>query len=316
MDSDLAIRTEDLTKYYRKSFFRRCADPALSNLTLEVPRSSVFGFLGPNGAGKTTTIRCLMDLIRPTSGQAWVLGKPCTDIRIREKVGYLPDSPAFGAHLTAEQFLSICTRLLGIQRAERPRRISEVLDIVHMTRHRHSQLAGFSRGMLQRIGIAQALLNDPELLILDEPLVGLDPEGRKELLQIMQDRKEHGVAVFFCSHILSDVESLCDRIGILSEGRLKTSGPLEDLLAPNGAVLQVPAEQDELAKELMGMADSSHRGENNSWVLEFADSEKVAEVSARAFPEGVSLKQRKEKLEDLFFRMTKIQGGDEAEPAS
>ena len=175
MDSEFAIKTEGLTKYYRKSFWRRAAEPALSELTLSVPRNSVFGFLGPNGAGKTTTIRCLMDLIRPTEGNAWVLGKPCSDIRIREKIGYLPDSPAFGTHMSAVQFLKTCCRLLKMADGDSKIKIEEVLDVVRMTKHRNSQLSGFSRGMLQRIGIAQALLNDPELLILDEPAASLEP---------------------------------------------------------------------------------------------------------------------------------------------
>ncbi len=305
MDDNLAIRTEGLTKHYRGSFWRLRPEPAIADLDLLVPRSTVFGFLGPNGAGKTTTIRCLMDLIRPTKGKAWVLSKPCGDIKVREKVGYLPDTPAFGSHLTAGQFLNICARLLKIPKADRGNRVEEVLHIVRMTEHRNQDLNGFSRGMLQRVGVAQALLNKPELLILDEPLVGLDPEGRKELLQILRERKEEGVCVFFCSHILHDVENLCDRIGILSRGRLKLSGPLSKLLSSNGCNVTVPAAQEEFAKELLSEADGSRRGKDGQWILEFEDEARADEIQDRELPDGVTVEGRRESLEDLFFRMTR-----------
>ncbi|MEM2915683.1 MAG: ABC transporter ATP-binding protein, partial [Candidatus Bathyarchaeia archaeon] len=256
MSDGLAIKTQGLTKYYRLSWFRRAPVPALDRLNLEVPQSCVFGFLGPNGAGKTTTIRCLMDLIRPTSGQAWVLGKPIGDIAIREKIGYLPDSPAFGTHLTPWQFLNICARLLKLPSSIRPQRIEAVLEMVHMKDHKHEAMSGFSRGMLQRIGIAQAMLNLPKLLILDEPLVGLDPEGRRELLDIVRERKSEGVCVFFCSHILSDVETLCDQIGILYKGKLQIVGEIKSLLGENGIQITIPADQEETIQSLLKFADS------------------------------------------------------------
>ncbi|RMD77878.1 MAG: ABC transporter ATP-binding protein [Lentisphaerae bacterium] len=305
MTEEYAIKTENLTKYYRLSWFRRAPHPALSNLNLEVPRRCVFGFLGPNGAGKTTTIRCLMDLIRPTSGRAWVLGKPCGNIRIREKIGYLPDSPAFGTHLTPRQFLSICARLLKLHGEERNKRIDNVLEMVHMREHADEAMSGFSRGMLQRIGIAQAMLNLPQLLILDEPLVGLDPEGRHELLSIIRERKEDGVCVFFCSHILSDVESLCDQVGILRKGELQIAGRLKDLLQENGVVVKIPPHQEDAAKDLLPLADSSHRGEGGLLILEVMQPENVERIRAQELPDGIEIAPRKEKLEDLFFRITK-----------
>lgn len=316
MDSDFAIKIDGLTKFYRKSFWRKAAEPALEELTLNVPRNSVFGFLGPNGAGKTTTIRCLMDLIRPSKGNAWVLGKPCSDIRVREKIGYLPDSPAFGSHLSAAQFLKTCCRLLRISDADAKLKIEEVLDIVRMSKHRNDQLSGFSRGMLQRIGIAQALLNEPELLILDEPLVGLDPVGRRELLDIVRGRKENGVCVFFCSHILSDVESLCDHVGILSNGKLMASGQMSSLLKSTGHTVSVPIRYEDFAKKAMMVADNSHRGDDGRWVLEFESDDEFRKLEKDGLPDGVECFDRKERLDDLFFRMTKesdVQASDDGE---
>jgi ABC-2 type transport system ATP-binding protein len=304
MGSEFAIHTENLTKHYRKSFWKKALEPALDKLSISVPHGSVFGFLGPNGAGKTTTIRCLMDLIRPTGGSAWVLGEPCSNIDVRGKIGYLPDSPAFGTHLSARQFLKTCAKLLRLTDRDAKLKIDEVLGIVRMSKHKNEQLSGFSRGMLQRIGIAQALLNDPELLILDEPLVGLDPVGRKELLDIVRSRKEAGVSVFFCSHILSDVESLCDRVGILNEGRLMVTGTMDDLLTANGCSLSIPAASEEFAKGAMMQADNSHREADGGWVLEFFDDKKFEAIAEKGLPDNVRKVVRKEGLEDLFFRMT------------
>ena len=304
MPSDTAIKTEGLTKDYSGFWRPDSPDPALKELNLSVPRGTVFGFLGPNGAGKTTTIRCLMDLIRPTRGKAWVLGESTDNIDVRAKVGYLPDSPSFGAYLSAQGFLQQCARLLKIPRDRRAGRLDEVLHAVRMQDHRTELLSTFSRGMLQRIGIAQALLNEPELLILDEPLVGLDPEGRKEVLQIMRERGDKGVCVFFCSHILSDVEALCDRVGILSRGELQAVGTTAHLLAAEGAELTIPAAHEALARELLITADSSSRGPDQTWILEFSDKETIRSLRDRDLPPDVSMRQRRERLETLFFRLT------------
>lgn len=302
---DLAIRTEGLTKYYRGTFWKLSSEPALANLDLQVPRGVVFGFLGPNGAGKTTTIRCLMDLIRPSEGNAWVLGANSGDVQIRERIGYLPDNPSFSQHLSAVQFLNLCGKLLRIPSDQRRIRISEVLDAVDMAEHGGKPLRSFSRGMIQRIGIAQALLNRPDLLILDEPLVGLDPHGRKDLLEIVSQQKEKGTCIFFCSHILSDVEKLCDRVGILNKGRLLCSGPLQEMLGAKGIEIVVPPDQIELAKELMPEAAETHHDEHGAWRLIFEPGETTERLKERSLPAGVELKPRKETLEELFFRLTR-----------
>lgn len=299
---DLAIRIEGMTKYYKRSFFRLNDYASLDDLNLSIPRGKVFGFLGPNGAGKTTTIRCLMDLIRPSSGRAWVLGKPCGDVAIRERMGYLPDSPSFASYLTARQFVMLCARLLKIPKTQRKQRVDEVLELVRMSEHANERLGGFSRGMIQRIGIAQSILNHPDLLILDEPLVGLDPEGRKELLEIVREQKRRGVCVFFCSHILSDVERICDSIGILCRGKLVCTGPLNEMLAPKGLRLDIPISEETLIKELLMEADDSHKREDGGWSLAFHEGPKCQRLMERQFPESVHLNPIRESLEDLFFR--------------
>jgi len=305
MTDDFAIVAEGLTKQYRGAFWRLLPKPALDHLNLQVPRGIVFGFLGPNGAGKTTTIRCLMDLIRPSSGSAHVLGIPCGNVAVRERIGYLPDNPAFSPHLTARQFLILCAKLLKIPRDQRDGRIESVLASVQMSEHAGRYLKEFSRGMIQRVGIAQALLNKPELLILDEPLVGLDPHGRKDLLEIVREQRKLGTCIFFCSHILSDVEKLCDRVGILSGGKLLCSGTLDELLGGKGAELLIPPGNDATAKELMVEADETHHLPDGSWRLDYLSEESASKLRQRELPDGVTVRSRKESLEELFFRTTK-----------
>jgi ABC-2 type transport system ATP-binding protein len=308
--SDLALRTEGLTKHYRDFFWRQKAEASLDSLDLEIDRGIVFGFLGPNGAGKTTTIRCLVDLIRPTRGNAWVLGKPCGDVQVRKRIGYLPDAPAFDSHLTAQQFLMLCSRLLKLPRRDRRDKVESVLVEVGMTEHAKEPLGDFSRGMIQRIGIAQALLNDPELLILDEPLVGLDPHGRRELLEIVLAQKKNGTTVFFCSHILSDVEKLCDSVGILNRGRLQCAGPLEKLLGVAGVYVTVAGDVDGASQMVMS-ADGSQKLEDGAWRLEFENTEKWEAACAGKVPESARIESRSEGLEAFFFRT--IKGAESAD---
>ena len=302
---DLAIRTEGLSKQYRGPFFRLRPQAAIDQIDLRVPRGVVFGFLGPNGAGKTTTIRCLMDLIRPTGGRAWVLGTPCGDVAIRQRIGYLPDNPAFSPHLTAWRFLGLCAKLLRIASDQRRERIREALEVVSMSEHAHQRLGEFSRGMIQRIGIAQAILNRPDLLILDEPLVGLDPHGRKDLLDIVLQQKKRGACVFFCSHILSDVEKLCDQVGILSRGKLLCAGSLDDLLGAKGMQVTIPAAHEALARELTLQADDTHHLDGGGWRLTFANGQRAEALQERSWPEDVQVQPFREGLEECFFRLTR-----------
>jgi ABC-2 type transport system ATP-binding protein len=226
-----AIRTENLTKHYSVGFWRRRPYAALDGLSLQVEQGEVFGFLGPNGAGKTTTLKLLMQLIYPTSGHAEILGRPVGDIGVRRRIGYLPENPYFYDNLTAEELLVYFAQVFGYPAREGRQRASRLLDEVGIGAERRLQLRKFSKGMVQRVGIAQALINDPEVVFLDEPMSGLDPLGRREVRELILRLRAKGCAVFFSSHVLSDAEALCSRVAILVKGRLAATGRLGDLLA-------------------------------------------------------------------------------------
>lgn len=223
------LKTERLSKTFRVGFWGRPAT-AVHSLDLEVHKGEVFGFLGPNGAGKTTTIKMLMGLIYPSSGQAWLFGRPIGDKEAKSRLGFLPESPYFYDYLTSLEFLQFYGHLFGLGGAALNKRIDELLELVGMTHARHLQLRKFSKGMLQRVGIAQALINDPELVVLDEPMSGLDPIGRKEIRDLILRLKETGKTVFFSSHILHDAELLCDRVAIILKGRLVANGRVSELV--------------------------------------------------------------------------------------
>jgi ABC-2 type transport system ATP-binding protein len=225
-----ALATFDLTKDYSVGFWRKRPYRALDSLTLDVREGEVFGFLGPNGAGKTTTLKLLMQLVFPTSGRAEILGRPIGDIGVKRRIGYLPENPYFYDHLTAEELLMYFGALFGYSAADRRRRAARLLDQVGIAGERRLQLRKFSKGMLQRVGIAQALLNDPDLVIFDEPMSGLDPLGRRDVRALILELRDRGCTVFFSSHVLADAEALCSRVAILARGRLVTSGDLHEML--------------------------------------------------------------------------------------
>jgi ABC-2 type transport system ATP-binding protein len=226
-----ALSSAELTKDYAVGFWRKRPYRALDRLTLQVESGEVFGFLGPNGAGKTTTLKLLMQLVYPTSGSAQLLGRPLGDIDAKRRIGFLPENPYFYDYLTAEELLTYYAGLFGYGGAERRKRAARLLDEVGIGGERRLQLRKFSKGMIQRVGIAQALVNDPELIILDEPMSGLDPLGRREVRSLILRLRDRGSTVFFSSHVLSDAEALCSRVGILANGRLVTAGRLSEILA-------------------------------------------------------------------------------------
>jgi len=224
-----AIETFGLEKTYKVGFWRKRPRRALKPLTLAVEEGEVFGFLGPNGAGKTTTLRLLMGLVFPTSGSARILDRELDDPEMKRQIGFLPEQPYFYDHLTAAELLHYYARLSGVDPRERSRRVDKVLARVGMEEHRNLQLRKFSKGMLQRVGIAQAIVHEPRLLFFDEPMSGLDPIGRREMRDLMQELNEEGKTIFFSTHILSDAESLCDRVAVLHEGELRDIGVVADI---------------------------------------------------------------------------------------
>ncbi len=227
----LAIRTDHLTKDFAVGFWRKRPYRALDDLSLDVSVGEVFGFLGPNGAGKTTTLKLLMQLIFPTAGRAEILARPVGDLAMKRRIGYLPESPSFYDYLTAEELLRYFASLFGYKGQERDARVARLLDEVGIGKERRLQLRRFSKGMLQRVGIAQALINDPEVVFLDEPLSGLDPLGRRDARNLILRLRDRGATVFFSSHVLSDAETLCSRVAILAAGRLVACGRIADIHA-------------------------------------------------------------------------------------
>ena len=236
----LAIKTEGLCKDYRLGFLRR-RSRVLHALDLTVEMGETFGYLGPNGAGKTTTLKLLMGLVHPSAGRAWLLEREIGDPDVRAAVGFLPENPSFYDYLTGEEFLAYGARLAGIPRRRAREQIAALLDQVGLTAAGRLQLRKYSKGMLQRIGLAQALLGDPRLVILDEPMSGLDPIGRKEVRDIILRLRAEGCTVFFSSHIIPDVEMISDRVGILLGGRLARVGRLDELLGAEVESVEVIA---------------------------------------------------------------------------
>jgi len=224
-----AIETIDLAKTYAVGFWRKRPRVALKPLNLTVDEGEVFGFLGPNGAGKTTTLKLLMGLVFPTGGSAQILGKDIRDAEIKAQIGFLPEQPYFYDYLTAKELLEYYAQLSGVDPKERGRKIDAMLERVGLKDAAGVQLRKFSKGMLQRVGLAQAILHDPKVVFLDEPMSGLDPMGRREVRDLMEELKHQGKTVFFSTHILSDAEALCDRVAVIHRGELRGVGHVADL---------------------------------------------------------------------------------------
>jgi ABC-2 type transport system ATP-binding protein len=225
----LAIEIQNLAKTYSLGLFKGSVK-ALDSVSLTVSEGEIFGFLGPNGAGKTTTLKIMTGLNRSTSGSILLFGQDCKNQSVREIMGYLPEQPYFYDYLTAREFLAFYARLFGFKKSVIDSKIAELLKMVSLERARDLPLRKFSKGMLQRIGIAQALVNDPKLVVFDEPMSGLDPIGRREVRDLILRMKHEGKTVFFSSHIISDVEMICDRVAILDKGKIRAEGKIDDLL--------------------------------------------------------------------------------------
>jgi len=224
-----ALEILGLAKSYPTGFWRKTLNPALSPLELTVNEGETFGFLGPNGAGKTTTLKLLMGIIFPTSGSARILGRDFRDPEVKREVGFLPEQPYFYDYLSAPELLDYYAQLSGVPEEQRRKRIPALLDRVGLGDAGNKQLRKFSKGMLQRVGIAQAIVHDPKLVFFDEPMSGLDPIGRREVRELIQGLKDEGKTIFLTTHILSDAESICDRVAIIHKGELRGVGVVEDL---------------------------------------------------------------------------------------
>src|SRR5262245_27130419 len=255
MARDIIVETRKLTKVYR-DFWGRQKKTALQALNLEIYRGEIFGLLGPNGSGKTTTIKLLLGLIFPTSGDAVVFGKPAADVGKNEKIGYLPEESYLYRFLTAEETLDFYGRLFNITSDLRRKRSEELIKMVGLERDKKRTLKEYSKGMRQRIGLAQALINDPELVILDEPTSGLDPLGTRWMKDLIMKLRDEGKTVILCSHRLDDVQDVCDRIAILYEGQLQELGAVKELLQDaNRLERQVrgPQPNEQLRPEIAGV---------------------------------------------------------------
>jgi ABC-2 type transport system ATP-binding protein len=302
-----ALATEELTKDYELGFWRKRPYRALDGLTLSVDPGEVYGFLGPNGAGKTTTLKLLMRLVFPTAGRAEMLGRPVGDVSVKRRIGYLPEQPYFYDYLTAEELLGYFASLFGYGPAERRKRVTRMLDEVGIGRERRLQLRKFSKGMLQRVGIAQALINDPELVIFDEPMSGLDPIGRRDVRALILRLRDRGCTVFFSSHVLSDAEALCSRVAILAKGRLITEGRLHDMLAfeIRGWELVAGAVGDALAETLQTSGRRIVRIGDGRYTIDLPldpPPDRVLAEIAAAGAHVVSLNPLRDTLEDFFVK--------------
>src|SRR3954451_7682754 len=302
-----ALATYELTKDYAIGFWRKRPYRALDRLTLEVGTGEVFGFLGPNGAGKTTALKLLMQLVYPTGGDAEILGRPLGDRSVKQRIGYLPENPYFYDHLTAEELLVYYASLFGIRGAERAARARRLLDEVGVGAERRLQLRKFSKGMLQRVGIAQALINNPELVILDEPMSGLDPLGRRDVRTLILRLRDSGTTVFFSSHVLSDAEALCSRVAILAKGRLVAAGRLTDMLAlrARGWELVVAGANDALIASLSSRVRRTVRISEGRYTLELPLEPPPEQLLGELTAGGAhltSLNPIRETLEDVFVQ--------------
>ncbi len=280
----------------------------LQGITLSVEEGEIFGYLGPNGAGKTTTLKCVLGLIFPDRGTIELFGRPHLDPRAKERLGFLPENPYFYDYLTAREFLEFYGQLFGIKRDEREARIASLLELVGMEKAAGLQLRKFSRGMLQRIGLAQALINEPSLVLLDEPLGGLDPLGRKEIRDVIIHLREEGKTVFLCSHILQDIEMICDRVAIIVGGRIINQGKLADLISEKILFTEVTVSGVE-EKELAALGESltAQAGRTLLRVFEEDRVQDILELVQKRQGKIHSLIPRAQTLEDLFVDMVRPQ---------
>ena len=302
-----ALKITDLHKSFKTGFFLK-KKKILKGINLEVEQGEVFGYLGPNGAGKTTTIKCLLGLIFPERGEIRILGQPYLSLPAKERIGFLPENPYFYDYLTASEFLEFYSQLYKIDPNQKEDRIQTLIRLVGLEKSAHLQLRKFSRGMLQRIGLAQTLLNEPSIVFLDEPLGGLDPLGRKEIRDIIIRLGNEGKTVFLSSHILQDIEMICDRVAIIVNGEIINAGTLQDLISEKIHFTEVILSG--LKEERLRNLSDSFTTSGDRIFLKITDEGKLEEVLELVHSQKGkihSLIPRTETLEDLFVEMVKTQ---------
>jgi ABC-2 type transport system ATP-binding protein len=301
----MVLEVDNLAKAFTPGFIPKKRE-ILKGISFSVAAGEIFGYLGPNGAGKTTTLKCILGLIFPDRGKIEIFGHPHLSMKGKEHLGYLPENPYFYDYLTAVEFLDFYARLFGLKKKDKEDKIASLLRLVGMEKARDLQLRKFSRGMLQRIGLAQALINDPTLLFLDEPLGGLDPLGRKELRDIIVRLKQEGKTIFLCSHILQDIEMICDRVAIIVGGRVISQGSLRDLISEKVLYTEISLSGIDPAS-LAGLGEpvSTH---GDRILFKVFQEDTIANLMALVHEKKGkvhSLIPRTETLEDIFVEMVK-----------
>lgn len=302
-----AIEVQGLTKKFKNPFGGRVT--AVDSLDLKVEKGEIFGFLGPNGAGKTTTIKMLLGLIYPTSGKALVLGNPVGDIEAKKRISYLPESPYFYDHMTAKEILTFYADLFKIKGEARTKRINELIEMVGLGKAADKQLRQYSKGMLQRVGIAQAILNNPELVFLDEPTSGLDPIAHSDICNLILDLKAQGKTVFVSSHQLSDIEAIGDKVAIMVGGKLAMLGDVKELLTTKQIEVIAENVSDSTFELVKPLADESelHAGRMTAFVEGNESQNKVIDLVMKSGAQVVSVNPKRRTLEKLFVET--VRGG-------
>jgi len=297
-----AIEITGLEKTYNVGFWRKRVKCALKPLNLSVPQGEIFGFLGPNGAGKTTTLKILMGLVFPSGGTARILGMELDDPRMKSQVGFLPEQPYFYDYLSARELLTYYGQLSGVGAKALTRKVDEALERVGLGDARDIHLRKFSKGMLQRVGIAQAILHDPKVVFLDEPTSGLDPMGRREVRDLIEQLKQDGKTVFFSTHILSDAEALCDRVAILHQGQLRGVGAVADLTSSIRGNVEIVWRGPDVRTAMGGIGGESHMvGDTVRTVLSEDQQEAALEFLRRQRLQLISVNPVRRSLEDYFM---------------